>query len=122
MRWAIYYSDGSRFTSDDGGPEDAPGASVLGIGQEDTTPEAHNVGAVAHSGDHFYAFDVGLYGGWYGLDYFGLAQYLARPGLKVVKLGESTATERYRDFLAALREDPMMPEKSARYPWERRAR
>lgn len=115
MMWRTYYVDGSSFSSEDGGPEAAPGGGVVGVGQEDS-----QVGVVLHSGSDFYAFDLALYGGWYGLDYFGLGQYLARPGFKVVKMGESMATDRFRAFMDALRADPMMPEKSASYPWERR--
>ena len=116
MRWTIVYSDGQQFTHADGAPEDAPGTGVLGIGQEEAT-----VGVLAHSGEHFYVWDEEQYGGWYGLDYYGLAQYIARPGKKIIKMGESISTERFIDFLAALRENPLMPQKSARYPWERRS-
>ena len=108
------YSDGSVFTNADGAPEDAPGAGVVAIGQEDDT-----VGSVVHYGMDFYAF-AEQYSGWYGLDAFGFAQHIARPGRKIVKLGESMSTEGYKRVLAEMRDGGHLPAKSARYPWERR--
>ncbi len=113
MRWRISYVDGSTFSNDDGAPEDAPGFGVAAVVQEDAT-----VGVQIHHQRDFYVFDE-QYGGWYGLDVFGFAQYLGRPGFKIVKLGEVMTTEGYKALIADLRADPHLPEKSARYEWER---
>ncbi len=113
MRWCIFYVDGAKFSNEDGAPEDAPGSGVAAIAQEDST-----VGVYIHHQRDLYAFDE-QYGGWYGLDAFGFAQYLTRPGLKIVKLAEVMTTESYKQLIADLRADPGLPEKSARYEWER---
>ncbi len=115
MRWRVFYINGESFSNEDGNPEDAPGSSVLAVVQED-----EQVGSLVHQGSDFYVFDE-HYGGWYGLDDWGAAQYFQRPGLKVVKLGEAMSTERYKQLLEEIRRDPNLPDKSARYPWEVRA-
>lgn len=112
MRWKVFYIDGSTFGNHDGEPEDAPGGGVLAVVQEDNL-----VGVLVHQGSDFYVFDE-QYGGWYGLDYFGLAQYLMRPGKKI-KLGESMDTAKYKELLKQIRDDSELPAKSARYSWER---
>lgn len=112
MKWKIYYIDGTSFSNADGSPEQAPGNGVGAVVQQDQT-----VGAVVHQGDNFYVFDQ-QYGGWYGLDYFGLGMYLAKPGFKIIKLGETTTIEAHRRMVASLQDDPDLPNKSARYPWE----
>lgn len=114
MRWVIVYADGSEFSNADGPPEEAPGGGVVAIAQEDEL-----VGLAVHQQEDFYAFDR-QWGGWYGLDYYGLAQYLARPGVKVIKMGESVRTDVYREVVNRLRSDPRLPAKSAEYPWEPR--
>ena len=113
LKWKVLYIDGSTFSTDDGDPCDAPGGGVLAVAQEDNV-----VGVAIHQGNDFYVFHE-QYGGWYGLDHFGFTQFLMRPGLKVVKLGESMTTARYKELLKSLRDDPGFPNKSARYPWER---
>lgn len=112
MRWRVFYVDGASFSNAEGAPEDAPGGGVLAVAQEDSV-----VGSAVHQGNDFYVF-AEEYGGWYGLDHFGFAQYLIRPGLKVVKLGEAMTTDRYKSLLAEIRADPDLPAKSARYAWE----
>ena len=112
MRWKVYYIDGATFSNIDGEPQDAPGGGVLAVAQEDDI-----VGAVVHQQNDFYCFDE-QFGGWYGLDVFGLTQYLMRPGFKVVKLGEVMTTETYKTLIKSLREDPDLPHKSSHYPWE----
>lgn len=114
LRWKIYYVDGSTFSNKDGNPEDAIGWGVAAVVQEDDT-----VGVQVHHLNDFYCFAV-EFGGWAGLDYFGLAQYLARPGKKIIKLGEVMPTEKYKELIASVREDPDLPHKSARYEWERK--
>jgi len=113
MRWVIEYRGGGSFSNVDGSPEAAPGAGVIGIGQEDGS-----VGFLVHQGENFYCFDE-QYGGWCGMDVFGLAQYLSEPGFKVVKLGTAMPTADFRAVLQRLRSDPRLPKKSAHYPWER---
>ena len=112
MKWRIYYIDGTTFSNDDGAPQEAPGARVAAVVQEDGT-----VGVQIHRGCSFYVCDE-QYGGWYGLDHFGFAQYLERPGYKVIKLGEAMTTDGYRALLKQLQDDPDLPAKSARYEWE----
>ncbi len=113
MRWKIFYVDGSTFSHIDGKPEDAPGGAVVAVAQEDDV-----VGVMIHHGSDFYVFDK-QYGGWYGLDVFGLTQYLMRSGLKIIKLAEVMNTKAYRALVKSLQDDPDLPMKSARYPWER---
>jgi len=112
MKWRIFYVDGSTFDHTDGPAHEAPGSGVAAIVQQDST-----VGAAVHHQSDFYVFDK-QYGGWAGLDYFGLAQYLARPGFKTVKMGEAMTTDGYKVLIQSLRTDPDLPAKSARYPWE----
>lgn len=112
MRWRIFYIDGGTFCHLHGDPQDAPGGGVMAVAQEDDV-----VGVAIHQQSDFYCFDE-QFGGWYGLDVFGLTQYLMRPGFKVVKLGESTTTQAYKDLLQSIKKDPNLPAKSARYPWE----
>ena len=114
MRWKIYYVDGSTFSSQDGGPEDAPGWGVAAIAQEDEIVDTQ----IHHLRD-FYCFAV-EFGGWAGLDHYGFAQYLSRPGFKIVKLGDFMPTKSYRDLITTIRDDPLLPAKNTRYEWERK--
>ena len=112
--WRIFYTDGSTFSSDDGAPEDAPGWHVQAIAQLDI-----NVGVLIHHLADFYVFDAQAFGGWAGVDKFGLAQYIAEPGLKTIKLGHGMPTAAWRNLMAKIRADPQLPEKTARYSHER---
>lgn len=114
VRWKIFYVDGSTFSNRDGEPEDAPGMGVAAIAQEDEV-----VGVQIHHGNDFYCC-AEEYDGWYALDYFGLAQYLARPGNKIIKMGEVMSTSKYRELITTIQKDPQLPNKSARYTWERK--
>jgi hypothetical protein len=113
MRWKIFYTDGTTFSNQDGEPEDAPGWGVIAVAQEDDV-----VGVQIHHQRDFYCF-APEFGGWYAVDYFGFAQYLARPGLKVIKVGDVMPTNEYLKLIHSLHEDPELPTKSARYSWER---
>jgi len=112
MVWCVYYVDGKRFSSLDGQPQEAPGGGVLAVVQDDA-----EVGVLVHQQNDFYCYGE-EFGGWAGMDVFGLAQYLMKPGFKVVKLGEVMSTDKYKAMLAEIRKNPMLPSKSARYPWE----
>lgn len=115
MKWKIFYIDGSEFGNEDGNPEDAPGSGVAAIAHEDK-----EVGVLIHHGENFYCF-AEQYGGWVGMDYWGLSQYLARPGFKIIKLGEGMDLNAYKALLVRIRKDPTLPNKSARYAWEAQA-
>ncbi len=115
MKWCIHYINGFIFDNTFGEPENAPGGGVLAVVQED-----YAVGVLVHQQNDFYCFDE-QFGGWAGMDVFGLTQYLMKPGFKVIKLGEVMSTERFKSMLAQIRSDPNLPNKSARYPWEARA-
>jgi len=114
VRWKVFYVNGFSFSHVDGEPQDAPGGGVTAVVQEDET-----VGLLIHRGTDFYVFDE-YYGGWVGMDVFGLTQYLMRPGMKIVKVAEAMSTAAYKQMMADIRADPHLPEKSARYPWEPR--
>jgi hypothetical protein len=87
---------------------------VAAIAQDD-----ENVGLFVHRRSDFYVFGE-EYGGWAAVDTCGLLQYLIRPGLKVVKLGEMMASAEWKILEQKLLTDPNLPTKSARYPWEAR--
>jgi len=112
FRWRIYYVDDSSFGNGDGEPQDAPGGGVVAVVQEDS-----RVGVTVHHQNDFYVF-AEEFGGWYGVDVFGLTQYLMRPGFKIVKLGEVMTTKKYLALIHTIKQDPDLPTKSARYPWE----
>ncbi len=114
MKWKIFYIDNTTFSNADGEPQDAPGGGVAFIAQQDDV-----VGVALHRGNDFYVFDQ-QYGGWYGTDHFDFTQYLIRPGLKIVKLGESMITADYMSMLKLIQDDPDLPKKSAHYEWETR--
>ena len=92
--WRTYYADGRTYDNNDGPPAGAPGAGVQAIAQSDESCRW-----ICRSGD-FYLFDLHLYGGWAGVDIFGLAQYITRPGLKIIKMGETTDNETFREILS----------------------
>lgn len=114
LEWVIHYTNRETFSSAEGAPADALGWHVQAIAQQDAT-----VGLLLHHGENFYCYDEALFGGWVGCDEYGLAQYLAEPGCKVIKLGHAMPTAAWRDLIAEIRADPRLPEKSARYEHER---
>jgi len=111
VKWQIFY-ESDTFSNAEGDPQDAPGGGVQAVAQQDD-----EAGVVIHHGSDFYVFDE-KYGGWYGLDHFGLVQYILVPGSKIIKLAESMTTEKYLSLLKRIRENPNLPSKSAHYPWE----
>jgi len=111
MDWRITYSDGSTFSSDDGSPADAPGRGVVLIAQAD-----ERVGRrIARSMD-YYVYDVERFGGWQGVDNYGLWDYLSDPGLKIVKFGRWVPNDQWERLLIAAQNEPGLPPKSARLP------
>ena len=82
VQWRVYYGDGSTFSNEQGGPENAPTTNVICIAYYDED----NRRKICHSNDYYW-FD----GYWHGGDTFGLWDYLARGGFCVVKFGRSVS-------------------------------
>lgn len=117
-RWVIYYDEGPPFTDAAGPPEAAPAVGVQVIGYDDEV-----TGRTLLSGAEF-RFYGGYFwwdGTWHSGDLFGLFDYLARPGLKVVKFGRSLDDARFREIWRQATEDTYLVPKSAYRPQERRA-
>lgn len=108
IKWRIYYSDGSVFDNSMGAPEDAPGRDIQVIGEAD-----ESVGWTTQTKADFYVFDVPFFGGWMGVDHFGLFDYLSRPGLKIVKFGRMLTHAEYSSVLQRALNDPDAHRKSA---------
>ena len=107
MNWKVYYSDGSTYT---GSVEIAPVLEVLLIVERD---EKH--GRKIVSGGDFYTFHNGR---WQSVDYFGMIQYLVRPGLKRVLVGVMTDSDTWNDTVRRARNDPDFPDQTALHSYE----
>lgn len=112
MKWKIWYDDGFSVSDGDANPEEVPARGVEAI----TRPD-EKVGYKILTGFDYYWW-VGDEKQWFGGDNFGLWDYLAQPGWKKVLFGRSMTDEKYEELLEKARNDPDLPEKSARYPDE----
>lgn len=90
--WRIYYGDGSTFDSSQGSPQDAPGINVQVIAKA----AGIDLGRLTIASKDFYWFDRGE---WFGGDVFGLWDYLAQPGLKVVKFGRLISLPIFQEIM-----------------------
>lgn len=83
---------------------------------QDTHPE---IGWHTTSGDHHYVWDDRGNGpSWWGVDDFGLYDYLLQPGSKFVIFGESVDNTRFKAIFDRARED-MLQYKTGYLPGER---
>lgn len=110
MKWKIYYGDGTTFSSEDGPPELAPATNIQCIIERD---ERH--GRLVLSRFDFY---IHKKDGWYGVDQFGLFDYLMEIGL--LKAGRTINNELYGEIIAAASNDPDLPPKTSQSNRERR--
>lgn len=101
VEWRIYYGDDVPFDSQMGMPWDAPCLNVQAIIYRDDDP--HGAGRKVLHAFHYYWYDTGE---WHGGDLFGLFDYLARPGIKVVKFGRSVSDNAYKTALKRATDDP----------------
>ena len=88
MQWAIYYADGSVYTSEDGPPFDGPGYGVLVIWQE-----GHDL----LFNKDFYLWHRG-FKCWLETDLVGLVDYLviAAPLIEAVKVGRVVPRDAFK--------------------------
>lgn len=87
MEWRIFYDDGSTFSDEDGTPEQAPARGVIAIVCRDPVARW-----VVCSRFDYYVWR----GEWFGVDIFGLFDYLVDPGWKGVTFGRTIANEEFR--------------------------
>lgn len=104
MLWAIYYDDGSTYSSDEGPPESAPCDGVIIVAQRDA-----DVGReILHIKD-FYYWERDR---WWGCDPYGRDDYLRRPGWKKILAGRNTEYSNYSALYDRACKDPRLPTKS----------
>ncbi len=108
----IYYDDGSTHDDEIGS---APFMSVLLILEKDP---AHGRRIVASNDFYIYRFDKSR---WLPVDYNGLIQYLAEPGIeKRVLMGKMVLEEEWYAVLRRAKADPDFPQRSGYYKDEPR--
>ena len=110
--WRIWYDNGTAYSSEDGTPENAPGRGVICIMQDSERTGRHKL-----SGADYYILRDGR---WFGVDLFGLWDYLADRGKKIVKFGRFVERERFNEIMRQAEQDDSFPARSAWEPTEHR--
>ena len=93
--WVVYYGDGSTYSSEDGSSPPARDVQVI----VQRHPE---VGVELVTASDYYVWRNGR---WWGVDLFGLFDYLTRPGPKKVLFGRTIETEVYKRIIKRACED-----------------
>jgi hypothetical protein len=93
--WTIIYADLSTFDSSEGSPSESPGLGVLSI----VVPYDLTNYTVMHGGGHadlayFWWQDEQ----WYLGNYVGFVRYLQKPGVKVVRFGETVPNSTWAEM------------------------
>jgi hypothetical protein len=111
MDWIAYYDDGSSFTSEQGGPGDAPGLGVVCVAIAD-----ESIGRAVIHGWDFYVWHEP--GGWDAHNLHGLLDQLTmRPSnVSAVMQGRMVPRIEYERIvrLAQYEDDSGLPVRSAR--------
>ena len=118
MNWKIYYGDGSTFGYRDGSPWRAPGLDVQVI-----VMDSKDHGWMTQAGCDYYVWDCRAgETRWWGVDKFGLWEYLfITTGHKRVLAGKTTTSERFSEIFKRASEDPDFPNKTSYANKERKA-
>jgi len=109
MNWRIYYADGSTYSDQDGAPEDAPARDVQVVVISD-----RNHGWMTQALTDYYVWDDrggGLR--WWGVDLFGLYDYLIEPGYKCVLFGRTIAKQDFNEIFERACADKDFPKKTS---------
>jgi hypothetical protein len=114
--WTIIFHDFSTFSSDEGGPDQAPGKGVLAIVIKDETVGYRVMhGGGPHFGHGFYWWEQDR---WFVGDQRGVIQYLNEPGWKVVRLGRTVLKSEWDAMWKQIEMD--FGPKSSYWPYEPR--
>ena len=114
MRWCIYYSDGSKFSYQDGDPEAAPCVGVQFIAQED---QSHNWVALCNFDYYIWDTRDGVEK-WYCADNVGRENYMREIGWRKVLIGSWIGDVRYEEISRQVTEDIQTARKAGYMPWE----
>ncbi len=98
-KWLIYYTDGTKFSSDDGTPWDAPRRSIQAIAS--SSPE---VGFFWIYGKDYYYYEE-EHGGWQVGDQFALFDHLVRSKYPCPGFGRMLSDERWNQLWREIKED-----------------
>lgn len=109
--WVIYYGIGTRCDSGSVGPERARERDVQVIHQYD--PQC---GQAKVAGADYYVWRDSR---WWGVDLFGLYDYLASPGWKRVLFGRKIDNEEFNRISARAHKECGFAAKSWEPPWLR---
>ena len=110
MNWKVYYSDGTTFSSQEGTPWIVPGLDVQVIVMED---KDHGWMIQAHD-DYYIWDDRGSGARWWGVDRFGMWEYLfIEPGHKRVLAGRRMSRDQFSEIYKRAGNDPDFPKKTA---------
>lgn len=108
LKWIIYYEDGSEFTSDDGGPEDAPRQGVAVIAQAD-----EQVGRKLRWNQDAYCWE---YDQWVPHDRYSVERYIDKTIWPIRLVGYWLPDERFWRLYKKALNDPRLPPKNALSP------
>lgn len=110
INWKIYYENDLMFSSLDGSPWLAPGLGVQVIVMID-----REHGWRTQAGDDYYVWDCrGDETRWWGVDQFGLWEYLfTQPGHKCALAGRTTTGDQFNEIFERASNDPDFPQKTA---------
>ena len=96
--WAVYYEDGSKFSSEDGEPFAAPAQGVMVVAQEKNGDYQ-----LAHGMDYFYWEPER--GGWATCDQFGAFDHLCRAKRQCLKFGRMLSDEEWAKLFQKIKTD-----------------
>jgi hypothetical protein len=103
--WRIYYADGSTFSGDDGGPDDAPPwGFICAVGYDETGARY-----IMHGWDH-YCWDRES-GQWWGMDMCGLFDRLSRNLVFAYKQGRTVTKSEFQATMQRAHVDPDFPQR-----------
>ena len=109
MNWKIYYGDGTTFSDQDGTPFIAPARDVQVIVMNDK-----NHAWRTQAGNDYYVWDDRGDGArWWGVDQFGMYDYLIDPGYKRVLFGRTVTSNQFDNIFRLASNDPDFPKKTA---------
>ena len=111
LMWKIYYGDGNTFSS-----QDSTAWMILKRNNVQViVQEDDNHGWFTQAQTDYYVWDNRGGGGWrwWGVDIFGLYDYLLEPGEKCVLFGRTIEKDEFSEIFKRASEDTDFPKKTS---------